>query len=650
MVILLGVDYLHNNYKKYTDMQFSRILLDLITRHITVLICVVFILINGMFYSAAKHDHVSQINAQLQYTQQIIELALPLEIIKPLSPVILEWQLINTAGYTQKRKIFGKSWNAASTKLQVSGGHIYLVHKSMLSAYFIQFFIVNLILFLTIFIILIVAHLNLHKHWKVLIQLEAWANRYDKNEDFKFYLTNKSYNLVNTIRNVIQAKNEAQKSGNKADHYIRSQTFLDNHTGLGNRLYFEHRLDSVLQEEDKVYGAVLIIQFEMLDSIRDRDGKHAVALILQQYSEILKQYVDDTAQSVVSRISPNDFAILLPYVDGNEVERIALSILRMSQKVKLPDYIDTNVICHIGVDMYDREDTTFKILAEADMALRAAQLHGPSGWFMYDSGQLPASEIKGSVRWRTAIQSALDNDDFVLLFQPVIGVDMRVHHHEVLARMQGSDDELINAKVFFPMAKKCGLIPLIDRQVLLSVVDAMEKGNLTPISINIHIDSWLNKDFCNWLIEFLKVNTELAKYFIFEISEFELAQNAKQLSSMFAAVRRFQVQFMIDQVGLYVLDTGYLDYLDVNYLKLHQSLVNQIQARPENQMFIRSLQNVVADKKIMLFATGVESEQEITTLERLGINGVQGHFVKRPSEKIESENKAINIDGDSLDL
>jgi RNase E specificity factor CsrD len=631
-------------------MQFSRILFNLVTRHVAVLICFVFILINVMFYTAAKDDHLRQINAQFQYTNQMINLSLPLEIVKPLSPVILEWQFITSTGYTRIRKIFGKSWNVSSTKFEVEDGYVLLVHQSLVSAYFFQFFITNTVLFFIVLILLTTAHFNLQKHWKVLIQLESWAARYDKNDKFRFYLPSRSYSLVNTIRNLNQARIEAQKSGHKADHFIRSQTFLDNHTGLGNRLYFEHRLDSVLQEEDKVYGAVLIIQFGMLDMIRDRQGKSSVAQILQQYSEILKEYVDDTAQSVVSRISANDFAILLPYVDGNEVERIALSILRMSQKVKLPDYVDTNMVCHIGADMYDREDTSFKILAEADMALRAAQLHGPSGWFMYDSGQLPASEIKGSVRWRTAIQNAIDTGSFVLFYQPVIDLDMRVHHYEVLARMEGTNDELINAKVFLPMAKKCGLIPAIDKQILLSIIDVMEQGCLVPISVNVHIDSWLNRDFCNWLIQFLKANAELTKYLIFEVSEFDLAQNAKKLSSMFAAVRRFQVQLMIDQVGLYVLDTGYLDYLDVNYLKLHQSLVNQIQVRAENQMFIRSLQTVVANRDILLFATGVESEQEINTLERLGLHGVQGHFIKRPSETIDHSIEVIDIDGDNLSL
>jgi len=632
------------------DMQFSRILFNIVTRHVIVLICIVFILINGMFYSVAKQDLTRQIDGQLQYTQQVIDLALPLEVVKPLSPIILEWQLINTAGYTQFRRIFNKSWNVETTKYPVETGHILLVHQSFLSAYFTQVFITNFIFFFTVLIVLTIAHLNLYKHWRVLIQLEVWANRYNKNEKFRFYLTSKSYSLVNTIRNLNQAKSDAQKSGHKADHYIRSQTFLDSHTGLGNRLYFEHRLDSVLQEDDKVYGAVLLIQFGMLDMIRDRDGKSSVALILQQYSEILKEYVDDTAQSVVSRVSDNDFAILLPYIDGNEVERIALSILRMSQKVKLPDYVDTNMVCHIGADMYDREDTTFNIMAEADMALRAAQLHGPSGWFMYDSGELPASEIKGSVRWRTALQNAIDTRSFVLFYQPVIDVDSQVHHYEVLARMEGSNDELINAKVFFPMAKKCGLIPAIDKQILINVIEVIEQGTLVPISVNIHIDSWLNREFCNWLIHFLKQNVKFTKYLIFEISEFELAQNAKNLSSMLAAVCRFRVQLMIDQVGLYVLDTAYLDYLDVNYLKLHQSLVNQIQTRAENQMFIRSLQGVVSNRDIKIFAAGVESEQEMTTLTRFGIHGLQGHFIKRPSETIDFSTGRIEIDGGNPSL
>ncbi|MDU0113695.1 hypothetical protein RT723_11935 [Psychrosphaera aquimarina] len=206
-------------------MQFSRILFNLVTRHVAVLICFVFILINVMFYTAAKDDHLRQINAQFQYTNQMINLSLPLEIVKPLSPVILEWQFITPTGYTKIRKIFGKSWNVASTKFEVEDGYVLLVHQSLVSAYFFQFFITNTVLFFIVLTLLTTAHFNLQKHWKVLIQLESWAARYDKNDKFRFYLSSRSYSLVNTIRNLNQARIEAQKSGHKADHFIRSQTF-----------------------------------------------------------------------------------------------------------------------------------------------------------------------------------------------------------------------------------------------------------------------------------------------------------------------------------------------------------------------------------------------------------------------------------------
>ena len=584
------------------------------------------------------------------YTEQLLLIDIPPEIIKPLSPHILSWRLISPAGDKVQNFYFNKSWQMQESSFEVAYGTLVITHKTVFSSSIKELGLANFLLIFIFIFITLFTHFNFYRHWKVLIQLEAWANRYSKNKKFKFLISAKDYVLVNSIRNVLKERKEAQKGGHKADHFIRSQTFLDNSTGLGNRLYFEHRLDSVLQQDDKVYGAVLIIHYGAVESVRNEQGQDVATELLQDFAEILKEYVDDTAQSVVSRINTEEFAILLPFVDGTEVERIALNILRMSQKVRLPDYVDSNLICHIGADMYDRENTSFQIMAEADMALRAAQLHGPSGWFMYDSGELPPSEIKGSVRWRTTIQNALENNQFALYFQPVVDNVMRVHHHEVLARMADGRGELISAKVFFPMAKKCGLIPEIDKQVLTAIAETLEKNPCTPISVNIHIDSWLNREFGNWLIRFLKKNSKFASFLIFEISEFELSRHSRKLRSILSAVRRYNVQLMVDQVGLYVIDTSYLQLVNVEYLKLHQSIVNNLHEKPENQMFIRSLQSVVAEKGLVVFAMGVESEQELSALNRLGVSGAQGHYVKRPTETLLAATDVVDIDGDNLDL
>jgi len=631
-------------------MQFSRVLYNLLIKHAVASFCVAFLLVNLLMVGLTKDALKSQLNSQQEYISQLLVIAIPSEIVKPLSDNILGWSLLSAEGEELERFRFGKSWHMAQTRFAVDQRIIVITHRTFFSAYLMELVLANFMLLLAYIGVAAFSHLNFYRHWKVLIQLEAWANRYSKNKNFKFLLRSRDYQLVNSVRELLQERSDAQKGGQKADHFIRSQTFLDNSTGLGNRLYFEHRLDSVLQQDDKVYGAVLIIHYDAVQNVKDEEGKEAAVVLLQEFAEILKEYVDDTAQSVVSRINEDEFAILLPFVDGKEVERIALNVLRMSQKVRLPDYVDTNMICHIGADMYDRENTSFQIMAEADMALRAAQLHGPSGWFMYDSGELPPSEIKGSVRWRTTIQNALDNNKFVLYFQPVVDNVMRLHHHEVLARMEDGRGELISAKVFFPMAKKCGLIPEIDKQVLTAISETLEKNPFTPISVNIHIDSWLNRDFCNWLIRFLKENSQYASFLIFEISEFELSRHSRKLRSILQAVKRYHVQLMVDQVGLYVIETSYLQKNKVDYLKLHQSIVNNLHEKPENQMFIRSLQSVVTEKELVVFAMGVESEQELGALKRLGVTGVQGHYIKRPAETLLAATDVVDIDGDNLDL
>ncbi len=631
-------------------MQFSRVLYNLLIKHAVASFFIAFVLVNVLMVGLATNALKVQVQSQKDYTEQLLLIGAPSDIIKPLSPSILTWTLLSPQGQQVENFYFNKSWHMQQSSFTTEQGTLVITHKTVFSSYVKELGLANFLLIFVFIFITLFTHFNFYRHWKVLIQLEAWANRYSKNKKFKFLIAAKDYVLVNSIRSVLKERTDAQKGGHKADHFIRSQTFLDNSTGLGNRLYFEHRLDSVLQQDDKVYGAVLIIHYGAVEAVRDEQGQEAARSLLQDFAEILKEYVDDTAQSVVSRINTDEFAILLPFVDGSEVERIALNVLRMSQKVNVPDYVDSNMICHIGADMYDRENTSFQIMAEADMALRAAQLHGPSGWFMYDSGELPPSEIKGSVRWRTTIQNALDNNKFELYFQPVVDNVMRVHHHEVLARMADGRGELISAKVFFPMAKKCGLIPEIDKQVLTAIAARLEKSPCTPISVNIHIDSWLNRDFGNWLIRFLKKHSKFASFLIFEISEFELSRHSRKLRSILSAVRRYQVQLMVDQVGLYVIETSYLQHVTVEYLKLHQSIVNNLHEKPENQMFIRSLQSVVAEKGLIVFAMGVESEQELGALSRLGVKGAQGHYVKRPAETLLAATDVVDIDGDNLDL
>lgn len=633
---------------KRTDMQFSRVIYRSLLTSAILFFLVGLIFVNALTLALGKYHQKGLVQAQASLLSTDHS-SVKTVIKDPLFPdLILSWSVVDQKGNLVAGENFQSSWNSTQTFFLLGESELIISHQSLLASHYWVIVSVNL-LFMFIFIAgLYGTHKYVFRHWKVLIQLEAWASRFSRNEKFKFYIKTRDYHLVNTIRDLNIMRLEAQKGGQKVDHFIRSNTFLDKATGLGNRLYFEHRLESLLQQDDEVYGAVLIIQYGVLEAVRERKQSALVSELLQQFSEILTVYLDDTRQSVGARISANDFAILLPFVDEKEVEKVAVNILRQSQKVSLPEEFDTGAAFHIGADMFSSDDSSFQIMAEADMALRAAQLHGPSGWFMYDREQLPQTDVKGSVRWRTTIENAINRNRFVLRFQPVVTHELVVHHHEVLIRLSEDNGSLVSAKIFLPMARKSGLIPEVDKQVLNLMAAQLNKAPKQAVSVNIHIDSWLDRGFGNWLIKFLKRNQSLAKNLIFEISEFELAQHGRKVATVLAAVKRFNARVMVDQVGLYVVDTNYLNYVAVDFLKLHQSIVNQISRRPENQMFIRSLQGVVSSKALAIFAMGVESEQEVHILKRLGIFAMQGHYIKEPDSTLLPSMRLHQFDGDRI--
>ncbi|MUH72876.1 EAL domain-containing protein [Psychrosphaera haliotis] len=80
---------------------------------------------------------------------------------------------------------------------------------------------------------------------------------------------------------------------------------------------------------------------------------------------------------------------------------------------------------------------------------------------------------------------------------------------------------------------------------------------------------------------------------------------------------------MVSQVGLYVVDLGYLNYIDVDSLKLHHSITGLVLNNSDNQLFVRSLVGVANAQKQQVIATGLDSEMQIERLRKLGVDAYQ---------------------------
>ncbi|WP_048690808.1 EAL domain-containing protein [Catenovulum maritimum] len=444
--------------------------------------------------------------------------------------------------------------------------------------------------------------------------------------------------LFTVINQLLDELSWSRQEQNKVDKFIRVQTFLDPETGIGNRVFFENRLEALLNIEEQIeQGAVIGIRFNHYDELQEKFGEDLAIEVLNQYSNIINQSLRRHPQAIFARYSSQDLAIILPNIAIREIEQLCNHLLRALEHVRLPKEVDKDSFYHIGVATFKSGDNLTQILLEADMAIRAAQLQGSCNWFMYQDEDNVKTVTMGSLQWRTLLESTLSNQSFALYFQAVINIQPRqLNHQEVLVRLRNRDGKVLNASLFMPMAQKCGLVTPIDRYVLNRLFELFDQDINSPVrcSVNVHVESLLNLEFKQWLINHLTIHAHHAERLIIEISEHAIVTHSEELENILFQLDRLNVRLLIDQVGQYVLNSSYLKQHPVSYLKLHSSIVRNINLRSENQLFIRSLQGTCAGSNIKIFAFGLETEAEWQVIKQLHLAGAQGHYFNQPEANL----------------
>ncbi|WAJ70050.1 EAL domain-containing protein [Catenovulum adriaticum] len=436
-------------------------------------------------------------------------------------------------------------------------------------------------------------------------------------------------NLFNLLDSLLDELNFARQEQSRVDKFIRIQTFLDPQTGIGNQVYFNNRLEALLNIEEKIaQGAVIGLRLNGLAEIEERHGDDTALEVLVQFTNIIEQALQRYKQAIFARHSQYDLGIIIANISVKEIELLCNHLMRSLAHVRVPKKTDIDNLFHIGVATFKSGDLLPQVLREADMAIRSAELQGPSSWFMFEEEDSVKTMTMGSLQWRTLLENKLANNGFLICFQAVMKTQpYQVHHQEVIVQVQDRQGQMLPSNLFMPMAHKCGLATQIDKQIMgLLAQQLTASQNSVLTSIHLSPDSLLDKSFRNWLTNLLAENTQFAEQVIIEISEHAIVNYIEELSYFVQQLDNLSVQILIDQVGQYVTSSNYIKQLPIRYLKLHPSIVRNIHQRSENQLFIRSLQGTCAGTKIKIFAYGIENLEDWQEIKNLGLAGAQGSY------------------------
>ncbi|MZG82980.1 diguanylate cyclase, partial [Photobacterium sp. CAIM 1938] len=264
---------------------------------------------------------------------------------------------------------------------------------------------------------------------------------------------------------LIKELKDARQERSRFDTFIRTHTFLDQLTGAANRVLFDSRLKSMLQEPDN-HGAVILMRLSDWEETIAEEGKQNADEFIQEISIILSNFIQRFPDTMLSRYYDAEFAILIPQQSVKEVKLFTNQLLNAVERLSPPLSMERDNWCHIGVTYFHGGERRGRIMDEADTALRSAQLQGSNSWnsFIKENNW---EDDRGSVRWRTLFDRILTQGGPLLYQQPVLKAQNEaVISREILARIKDERGELIKASHFIPYINQVGFNQRFDKAVI----------------------------------------------------------------------------------------------------------------------------------------------------------------------------------------
>lgn len=408
----------------------------------------------------------------------------------------------------------------------------------------------------------------------------------------------------------------------------RDESNKDLLTGLDNRRGFELLMQFLLDDSDLRSGVMYLLQIANFQQFNDSNGFQEGDALLKALGDALVS-VRSGQHLLRARLNGPIFAVVAFNVSRESAVSLGDELSAALSAVVDARIDQTGLLFGCGGAYFaDKKVTLSALLAQCDLAMLQSQASGHSLNVLQDLAGDDDEESKGSQFWKKLILDALQAERLVLLSQSVMGVkDSRQMQVEVVGRLKNSQDEMISAGQFIPMANRHGLTPMLDLTVLRKLIGTL-KG--TPVAreqvaINLSIHSIHDRHMLDGLMALLRDNPAVSRRLVFEFTEFGVVHDLDGIEQFVADIRKLGAEFAVDNFGLHHSAFEYLQKLKPAYVKLSPVYLSELQSNHENQFFVSSVVRITHSLEIKVIALGVEDAGILTLLQQLGVDGYQGY-------------------------
>ena len=249
------------------------------------------------------------------------------------------------------------------------------------------------------------------------------------------------------------------------------------------------------------------------------------------------------------------------------------------------------------------------------------------------------------------LHRALNSYEFEVYYQPQYNIQAeppKLVSAEALVRWNHPELGMIPPNDFIPLFERSGKITEVDRYVWSEAVKQVARwredyGIILPVSVNLSRVDVFDPELEGTLDRVLAYNGLERGALKLEVTESAYTGNADQVIEVVKNLRSRGFEVEMDDFGTGYSSLNMLSAMPVDVLKMDRGFIMNLEDNEKNAQLVSLILGIAKSLKIPVVAEGVETEEQLLLLKRLGCELVQGYYFSKPLPAREFKEKVLRV-------
>jgi diguanylate cyclase (GGDEF)-like protein/PAS domain S-box-containing protein len=429
--------------------------------------------------------------------------------------------------------------------------------------------------------------------------------------------------------------------GVESERRLTEMALTDPLTGIANRAAVQDRLDHAmkrLKRRRESGVAVIAVDIDNFKAMNDVYGHAFGDGALVQFARKATGAIRDL--DTVGRLGGDEFLVILEDTGSSADARLAVERLAEALNPFVAD-IDgvssVEVSTSMGMAWTSEPVDASSLIAVADERLMLAKRSGRGRLWLPDDAEADVAVKSGRVSRRELIlelRHAIDDEQFILHYQPLVDRHDTVVAVEALIRWQHPHRGVLSPDSFVPLLIETGQMATVGTWVMERAIAQVADWRATldssiRLNINASAGEIARPEYRRALHDTLEREGVAPSAVFVELTEQALSGGAVSEQAL-EELTNTGVNLVLDDFGTGISSLSHLRAVSLSGVKIDRSFVSDTRHGDIDRRIVRGVTQLAHEVGVEVTAEGVETAEQSDWIRAIGCDYLQGYFFGRP--------------------